>query len=115
MNFNKGIEDFKLSDFRKVKLKLDNMEDVDFNNRYWLMKKGNLLKYKDLSMKHELQCEKCGKKDIKDLEFHHTNANNGQQKGGLTHQRKIRDELKIKGFWKNILLLCSDCHNEIHK
>ena len=115
MNYNKKIEDFKLSDFRKVKLKLNNLDKIDQDNRYWRLKLGNLLKYKDLSMKHELKCQKCSKKDVLDIEFHHIEQENGQRKGGVTHQEQIREELKIKGYWKNMALLCSDCHNKVHK
>lgn len=111
----KRIKDLTLSDFRKVKLRLNGVNEVNSNSWYWKLKIGNLLRYKELSFISELRCFSCGKKDIRDIEFHHVGMKNGNQKGGCSHQQKIKKQLQIKGYWKKLQLLCASCHAKYHK
>ena len=58
-------------------------------------------------------CEKCGyKKYIGALEFHHLDPN--EKDFGIADKGFIRSWDKIKKELDKCILVCSNCHKEIH-
>lgn len=72
-------------------------------------------KIKDLSLEYKGgKCEKCGYSKCKSaLEFHHTNPEEKDfsigQKGETRSWERVKKELD------KCILVCSNCHREIHE
>jgi predicted HNH restriction endonuclease len=59
------------------------------------------------------KCFLCGYKKCKDaLEFHHLNSN--QKEFGVSKDGLTRSWERVKNEIANYILVCSNCHRELH-
>ncbi|MBU1784514.1 MAG: hypothetical protein KKG95_04155 [Candidatus Omnitrophica bacterium] len=75
-------------------------------------KQRQLVRMKTLGYKKE-KCEKCGyNKCIEALEFHH--LYDQQKEFGISSKGYTRSWIKVKAEIDKCILVCANCHREIH-
>jgi len=77
-----------------------------------VMKRRQTLKQKAINYKGGC-CEKCGyNKSVRALEFHHLDPN--EKDFGIAHKGYTRSWEKVKNELDKCILVCANCHAEIH-
>jgi 5-methylcytosine-specific restriction endonuclease McrA len=99
-----GETDFVLRSDKRYRCKKCSMDAV--------IKRRKLLKVKSVEYKGG-ECQVCGYKRCTDaLEFHHLNPD--EKDFGLSVSGNTRSWEKIKKELDKCILLCSNCHREVH-
>ena len=124
--FNDGLSKIDISSILSISTKtirkytqniqrLSKYDDLTKKQRWSVWVKSKRLKYKKLAVEYKGgECMKCGySKCMSALEFHHINPN--EKDFGISQDGLNKSWDKIKKELDKCILVCANCHREIHE